>query len=285
MFEKSLKCARRALKDVRRNPEMIANYEEKIQNLRNYYTGYTNFTNEQDYLKLNFLEMGLKVEDQILLQIAWIHQKLSNYEMSLETLLKIHLDYINDTVSQPNSNVILKTFVVYQCGKICQKLKKYFEAKEFFLSCCKLLCSYLSEMGEHNQTHRLCDFGFFFGKCYVFTVMYFQAFYMVDISIARIEFKECQEEASPSRTRKDYIERRKKIRLKLNSSLITGKISNCFDIYPITLQLCHSSEQFRFKNFLKKTKRPKRENFQAEHQRIFSIAEIIEVMIDAQNCN
>ena len=115
--------------------------------------------------------------------------------------------------------------------------------------------------------------------------MYFQAFYMVDISIARIEFKECQEEARPSRTRHGYIERRKKIRLKLNSSLITGKISNCFDIYPITLQLCHSSEQFRFKNFLKKTKRPKRENFQAEHQRIFSIAEIIEVMIDAQNCN
>lgn len=267
-LKKSLKYARQALKNVRNFPKIVANYEAKILRIR---TSNSKIPNDRDFMKLHFMEMGLKVEDQILLQIAWIHEQLANYDLALQTLLKIGTDYVKDIVSLPYTNLVVKPFILYQLGKVCLKLKQHERAKNYFCSSSMLFCRYMSEMADGHQ-HRICDFGIFFGEHYVLSMIYFQANYLTHVSIARMEFNECQKEISPSRTMSTYLDQKKKIRLKLNSALISRRINNFINVYPIMKEslkwINNENDQATVDYFLRKTLCPKRKSIHHKQQNL-----------------
>lgn len=230
-YKKCLKIARQALRNVRNCPKIVSDYEYKILHLQD---SYNKYPNGRDAIRLYSLEMGLKVEDQILLQIAWIHLKLGNYDLSLDILLKIRLEYLNDDCTQRDSNLIAKPFILFQIGMLFQKLKMHVDAKDFFCMCNMIYSKYNLRMTDINRKLRVTTCRTFFGEYHCLVLIYFQASYMIHISLASAKFQDCQKAHYSSR--RNFLNQRKKIRLKLNSEMIFRKINHAINTEPRILE-------------------------------------------------
>lgn len=202
-YKKALKFARQTLKDCRKGLDFV---------LPDLYL---------DYWRQLDLGLWLPMETQFLMKIAFLHKKLRNYDLALQTYKKvlesgIDLDYSDEECIHCNSNVNIhaKPFCLFQCGLICVKKEDYENAKYYFENCEKCFSELLRNVCNTSEVFQL---KVFFGRVYV-TLMYYQTAQMIPLCEAGISRKKLMEQTDQD---KEMLAReRKRIRMRQNSRFI-----------------------------------------------------------------